>query len=68
MAEKQDYPSGTAEWKKKAVDWLFEEGLLTDDAWKKQIEEPLPLWAQAVVYQRLFQKLKGANKKNETKL
>ncbi|EKN63435.1 hypothetical protein P9E76_16895 [Schinkia azotoformans] len=54
MAEKMGYPSGTAEWKKQAVDWLFEEGLLSDEAWKKKIEDPLPLWAQAAVYQRLF--------------
>lgn len=68
MAEKSGYPTGTAEWKKKAVDWLFEKGLLSDEAWKAQIEEPLPFWAQAAVYQRLFNKLKEGNKNNGEKL
>ncbi len=63
MAEKLGYPNGTVEWKKIAVDWLFEEGLLSDEAWKKQIEEPLPFWAQAAVYQRLFNRLKEGNQK-----
>ncbi|HHW39032.1 MAG TPA: hypothetical protein GXX18_17670 [Bacillales bacterium] len=63
MAEKSGYPSGTAEWKKKAADWLFEERLLSDEAWKMEIEEPLPFWAQAAVYQRLFNRMKEGNQK-----
>ncbi|WP_458414281.1 hypothetical protein ACNQFZ_05160 [Schinkia sp. CFF1] len=63
MARKSGYPFGTAEWKKEAVDWLFEEGLLSEEYWKERIEEPLPLWAQAAVYQRLFQKWRGESQK-----
>lgn len=62
MVKKVDYPQGTADWKKSAVDWLFAEGLLTDETWKGKIEQPLPLWAQASLYQRLFQKLKEGRK------
>jgi len=63
MAEKTGYPPGTEEWKMEAVDWLFEEGLLSAEYWKEQIEESLPLWAQAAVYQRLYQKWKEGNEK-----
>ncbi|WP_017754663.1 hypothetical protein [Calidifontibacillus oryziterrae] len=59
MTEKSGYPVGTAEWKKSAVEWLFAEGLLSDENWKSKIDQPLPLWAQAAVYNRLFQKLRG---------
>lgn len=59
MAENSGYPPGTADWKMEAVDWLFNKGLLSEENWKAQIEKPLPLWAQAAIYQRLFQKLKG---------
>lgn len=62
MVREINYPKGTVDWKKSAVDWLFAEGLLTDESWKEKIEQPLPLWAQAALYNRLFQKLKEERK------
>ncbi|WP_219723266.1 glucosaminidase domain-containing protein [Bacillus sp. Marseille-P3661] len=55
----QGYPEGTEQWKINAVEWLYENGFLTSDEWKQKIEEPLPLWAQATVYNRLIRELKG---------
>lgn len=51
-------PVGT-DWKQDAVKWLYEEGLLTDDQWRTQPDQPLPLWAEAIVIRRLYEKLKG---------
>jgi len=45
------------QWKREAVDWLYEQGLLEGEEWKRNINEPLPLWAQAIVWRRLFEKL-----------
>jgi N-acetylmuramoyl-L-alanine amidase len=53
------YPQGTPDWKKEAVDWIYSQGLLTDPSWKLKIEDPLPLWTQAMILQRLYQKLGG---------
>ncbi|RKD23194.1 hypothetical protein BEP19_13335 [Ammoniphilus oxalaticus] len=50
------YPEGTPDWKKEAVDWMFEKGLLTNAEWKKGVDQPLPLWAEAVVLRRLMGK------------
>ncbi|MWC27936.1 N-acetylmuramoyl-L-alanine amidase [Paenibacillus sp. MMS18-CY102] len=52
------YPEGTPQWKIDAVEWLYEQGLLTDASWKKKIDEPLPLWAEAAIIKRLFNQLK----------
>ncbi|MED1782826.1 N-acetylmuramoyl-L-alanine amidase [Brevibacillus fortis] len=46
------------DWKQEAVNWLYDQGLLTDEQWRKQPDQPLPLWAQAVILKRLFEKLK----------
>lgn len=46
-------------WKTEGVDWLYEKGLLTDPAWKDKLDEPLPLWAEAVVLKRLYDLLSG---------
>lgn len=51
------FPPGAPDWKKEAVDWMFSQGLLTNDEWKKTIENPLPLWAEAIVLRRLYEKL-----------
>ncbi|RXT02854.1 glucosaminidase domain-containing protein [Ammoniphilus sp. CFH 90114] len=51
------YPPNTALWKQEAVDWMYEQGLLTDSSWKQRIEEPLPLWAEAVVLRRMMERL-----------
>jgi hypothetical protein len=44
-------------WRMDAVNWLYEQGFLTNERWKDQINEPLPLWAEALVLQRMYQKL-----------
>lgn len=53
------YPPDTPTWKKEAVQWLYQEGLLTHTDWQKVIDQPLPLWAEAIVLKRLFGKLQG---------
>lgn len=50
--------NGVPAWKQEAIDWLYAEGLLTDEAWRNQADKPLPLWAQAVMIKRLYEKLK----------
>jgi len=47
------------DWKLEAVDWLYKEGLLTNEDWRGRVDEPLPLWAEAVILRRLFEKLRG---------
>lgn len=54
-----DFPPETADWKKTAVEWLYEQGLLTSAEWKGRIDEPLPLWAKAVMLERLYAKHQG---------
>lgn len=44
-------------WKKAAIDWLYKEGLLSDEEWNGQIEKGLPLWAEALVLKRLSERL-----------
>jgi hypothetical protein len=44
-------------WKMDGVNWLYEQGLLTNERWKTQINEPLPLWAVALVLKRMFNQL-----------
>ncbi|QQE73810.1 N-acetylmuramoyl-L-alanine amidase [Brevibacillus composti] len=53
---------GTAvpEWKQEAIDWLFREGLLTNEDWRNQPDTPLPLWAEAVILKRLYEKLRAS--------
>jgi N-acetylmuramoyl-L-alanine amidase len=53
------YPAGTQDFKKDAIDWLYAQGLLTDDTWKQQPDAPLPLWAEALILQRLYSQLKA---------
>lgn len=45
------------DWKREAIDWLYEQGLLTDESWRTRADEPLPLWAEAAVLRRLYEKL-----------
>jgi hypothetical protein len=44
-------------WRMEGINWLYEQGLLTNERWKDQIHEPLPLWAEALILQRMYQKL-----------
>lgn len=55
----EKFPPQTPDWKKEAVDWMFSQGLLTNEDWKKMVDDPLPLWADAVVLRRLYEKLNG---------
>lgn len=48
----------TTHWKLEAIDWMYEQGLLSDLKWKKTPDEPLPLWAEAIVLRRMFELLK----------
>ncbi|WP_253735743.1 N-acetylmuramoyl-L-alanine amidase [Paenibacillus sp. FJAT-26967] len=50
-------PSGPADWKLEAVEWLYEQGLLTDPVWKQNVEQPLPLWAEALILKRLYEQI-----------
>jgi len=45
-------------WKRTAIDWLYKEGFLSAEEWKENIEKGLPLWAEALVLKRLFDKSK----------
>lgn len=45
-------------WKQEAIDWMFDQGFLTDEVWRNQDDKPLPLWAEAVILKRLYEKLK----------
>lgn len=47
------------DWKQEAIDWMFEQGLLTNEDWRNQPDKPLPLWAEAVILKRLYEKLKS---------
>lgn len=47
------------DWKQEAIDWMFDEGLLTNEDWRNQADKPLPLWAQAVILKRMYEKLKS---------
>ncbi len=47
------------EWKQEAIDWLYDEGLLTNEDWRNRADQPLPLWAEAVILRRLYEKLRG---------
>jgi N-acetylmuramoyl-L-alanine amidase len=54
-------PSGgeVPQWKREAVDWLYDQGLVTNEEWRNRLEEPLPFWAEAVILKRLYEKLRG---------
>ncbi|RAP27835.1 N-acetylmuramoyl-L-alanine amidase [Brevibacillus laterosporus] len=50
-------PDPPADWKQEAVSWLYQEGILTNEDWRHNYDNPLPLWAEAVVLRRLYEKL-----------
>ncbi|WP_139492295.1 N-acetylmuramoyl-L-alanine amidase family protein [Brevibacillus dissolubilis] len=52
-------PPSIPEWKQEAIDWLFEQGLLTNRDWYNRVDEPLPLWAEAIILRRLYEKLRS---------
>ncbi|MCM3745790.1 N-acetylmuramoyl-L-alanine amidase [Paenibacillus pasadenensis] len=53
------YPDGTPDYKVQAIEWLYDQGFLTDPVWKQQPNAPLPLWAEALILQRLYAMLKS---------
>ncbi|SDT50484.1 N-acetylmuramoyl-L-alanine amidase [Paenibacillaceae bacterium GAS479] len=59
MALTPDYPAGTPDYKIQAIEWLYTQGLLSDPIWRKQPDTPLPLWAEALIIQRLYTMLKS---------
>ncbi|PWV95177.1 N-acetylmuramoyl-L-alanine amidase [Paenibacillus cellulosilyticus] len=52
-----EYPTGTPQWRIDAVEWLYTQGLLTDKSWKMKLNDPLPLWAEATMLKRMYEKL-----------
>ncbi|HHW39031.1 MAG TPA: N-acetylmuramoyl-L-alanine amidase [Bacillales bacterium] len=46
-------------WKRIAIDWLYEEGLISAVDWKDNINKGLPLWAEALVLKRIYDKAKS---------
>jgi len=50
--------SDVPDWKQEAIDWMFDQGLLTNEDWRSQADKPLPLWAEAVILKRLYEKCK----------
>lgn len=52
-----EYPAGTPQWRIDAVEWLYTEGLLTDKSWKMKLNDSLPLWAEATLLKRMYEKL-----------
>lgn len=51
--------SEVPDWKQEAIDWMFAQGLLTNEDWRQKPDQPLPLWAQAVILRRMFEKLQS---------
>lgn len=45
-------------WKKTAIEWLYKEGIISAEDWKDHINKGLPLWAEALVLKRIFDKNK----------
>ncbi len=50
-------PAPPDNWKREAVDWLFQEDLLTNEEWRTKYDQSLPLWAEAILLKRLYEKL-----------
>ncbi|AYK06700.1 N-acetylmuramoyl-L-alanine amidase [Brevibacillus laterosporus] len=50
-------PEPPDDWKQEAVNWLYQEGILTNEEWRQNIDKPLPLWAEAIVLRRLYEKV-----------
>ncbi|MFZ5969306.1 MAG: N-acetylmuramoyl-L-alanine amidase family protein [Bacillota bacterium] len=48
----------TDQWKYEGLHYLYENGLLTDyEAWKKKIDEPMPVWAAATLLRKVYESL-----------
>lgn len=59
MALTPNYPASTPDYKIQAIEWLYTQGYLTDPVWKQQPDTPLPLWAEALILQRMYAQLQG---------
>ncbi len=56
-----DYPSGTPQWKRELIDWMYEKQLLDDPTWKARLDEPVPLWALAAILQDVYRRFEQDN-------
>lgn len=54
------------EWQQPVIDWLYQEGYLSAEEWKGNVEAGLPLWAEAIVLQRIYNSLMD-NEPNSSK-
>lgn len=52
-------PEELPAFKREGIDWMYELGLLTGEPWRSKPDEPLPLWAEALVLKRLCEKLRS---------
>lgn len=57
---REGFPSNTPGYRLEAVAWLYEQGYLTGEQWKQQVDQPLPLWALALVLKRLHDDIKSS--------
>jgi hypothetical protein len=57
---REGYPSNTPPYRVEAVAWLYERGYLTGEQWKQQVDQPLPLWALALVLKRLYDDIENS--------
>lgn len=61
------YQEDTEPWKKELVDWMYDQKLLDSEAWKKRIEEPIPLWAVAAILKDVYDNwVKTVNEESES--
>jgi len=49
-------PDEIPDYKQEGMDYLYDEDLLTDPAWRKGIDEPLPRWAIGLILKRIHQR------------
>lgn len=47
------------EWKLEGINWLYEQGFLSDEVWRQRVDQPLPLWAEALILKRMYEKITG---------
>jgi hypothetical protein len=57
---REGFPSNTPQYRLEAVAWLYEKGYLTGEQWKQKVDEPLPLWALALVLKRLYDDIESS--------
>jgi hypothetical protein len=59
----EDTEKAKNSWKLESIDWLYDYDLITErEQWEEKADFPAPVWFVASLIQRLYNKLKGANK------